>query len=177
MSYVPSHQSSYPVAQPKALTVIEHTTSTNQTITVGNRVDIGTIRNWYGSFSPSISTNKITLPIGYYYYLETSVQTYAVNNPSNWYYTDFSFQHYNETSSANVGTLATNFGAYGYSQDLELFSRDACAKLLLDCTSGAIDISIKVVSNDGYDRMNYTGGNQPYSGYGRTVIWQLESAP
>lgn len=176
MSYVPSHQGAYPVAQPKALTVIEHTASTTQSITVGNRVSIGTVHNWFGSFNPSMSSNQFTLPSGYYYYIETSVQSYALSNPSNWLYTDFSFQHYDESNSSNIGTLATNFGAYGYSQDLEVFSRDACAKTLIDCTNAAKNISIKVISNDGYDRINYNSGQSNYGGLGRTVIWQLETS-
>jgi hypothetical protein len=67
MSYVPSHQGSITCAQPQALTLIEHTGSTGQALTVGNRVNIGTIHNLFGAFSPTISTNQITLESGYYY--------------------------------------------------------------------------------------------------------------
>lgn len=174
MSYVPSHQGSYPVAQPKALTVIQHTSGTSQTITVGNRVNIGTVHNWFGSFSPTIATNQFTLASGYYYYLETNVQCYIAGSFTATM--DMSFQHYDETNTSNIGTLATNFGIYGYSQDNELFSRDACAKALIDCTSAARNISIKIISNDGYDRINHNAAQTQYAGLGRTVIWQLEDS-
>jgi len=176
MSYVPSHQLSYPVAQPKALTVIEHTASTTQSITVGNRVVIGTVHNWFGSFSPTISTNQFTLTSGYYYYIESSIQVYATGS---WTGTmDTSFQHYDETNTANIGTPATIFGLYGYSADNELFSRDSCAKVLIDCTSASRDISIKITANDGqFDRINYNASQFERAGLGRTVIWQLEDTP
>lgn len=173
MSYTPSHMSAYPVAQPNALTVIEHTASTTQSITVGNRVSIGTVHNWFGSFSPSISSDQFTLPSGYYYYIETNVQCYDTGGLGSTQ--DFSFQHYDETNSSNTGTLATNFGVYGYSQDLEVFSRDACAKALIDCTSAARNVSIKIISNDGYTNVNYNAGQSNYGGLGRTVIFQLNA--
>jgi hypothetical protein len=176
MSYVPSHKvGSFPIANPTALSVIRHTASTNQTITVGNRVLIGTVHNWLNSFTPTISSNQFTLPSGYYYYLETQVECYITGSTSSTM--DLSYQHYDETNTANIGTLATNFGIYGYSQDLELFSRDACAKALIDCTTASRDISVKIISNDGYDRINYNSTQYIYAGMGRTVIFQLEDAP
>jgi hypothetical protein len=137
MSYTPSHQLSRKVANPKALTVIEHTTSTTQTISVGNRVQVGNINNWYGSFSPTIATNQITLPSGYYYYIESMVNAYMTSGHELDSY--LSYQHYDETGSANIGTLATIFATYN--EDNELFSRDGCARALIDCTSASKDLS------------------------------------
>lgn len=176
MSYTPSHQSSRTVAQPNALTVIEHTTSTTQGITTGNRIEIGTVHNWYGSFSPSISTNQITLPSGYYYYIESMINAYISATYSMSSYV--SYQHYNETGSANIGLPATLFA--GYYEDSVTLSRDACARALIDCTSAAMTISLKVTGNTGnFDKINYSApaSDQDYAGFGRTVIWQLEDAP
>ncbi|MGA0206432.1 MAG: hypothetical protein ACO3LT_01445 [Ilumatobacteraceae bacterium] len=174
MSYVPSHRPSAgeELGKPNALTVIEHTGSTTQTVTAGNKIDIGTVHNWYGSFTPTISNNIFTLPSGYWYYIESAVQSYVVGTLINNIH--FSFQHYDETSSADLGTLATNFGVYGASQDTFLYSRDACAKALIDCTTSAMDVSIRVSSYYVFDRINYNSG-QEYSGLGRTVIWQLNA--
>lgn len=176
MSYVPSHRPSAgeELGQPNALTVIEHTVSETQTVTVGNKIDIGTVHNWYGSFTPTISNNIFTLPSGYWYYIETAVNSYVIGSVAT--NMSFSFQHYDETASADLGTLATNFGLYGYSQDAYLYSHDACAKVLVDCTTSAMDISIKVSANYLYDRINYSSStSQKYSGLGRTVIWQLNA--
>lgn len=174
MSYTPSHQLSRKVANPNALTVIEHTTGTSQSITVGNRVQVGNINNWYGSFSPTISTNQITLPSGYYYYVESMVNAYMTSSHEISSY--LSFQHYDETGAANIGTLATIFATYN--EDNQLFSRDGCARALIDCTGASKDISLKISAVTGnFDRLNYTGTGQDYSGFGRTVIWQLEDAP
>lgn len=174
MSYVPSHRptTGNELGQPNALTAIEHTASETQTVTVGNKVNIGTVHNWYGSFTPTISSDVFTLPSGYWYYLETAVQSYITGTVST--YMAFSFQHYNETGSANLGTLATNYGLYGIAQDTYPYSRDACAKVLIDCTSAAMNVSIKVSANEVYDRINYNSG-QLLSGLGRTVIWQLNA--
>ncbi len=173
MSYVPSHKGDFPIAQPVSLTVIEHTANTTQSIIVTPQtIKIGTIHNWYGSFTPTISNNQFTLPSGYFYYIETSVQSYNVNTDTGTM--DFSFQHYDETNSTNIGTLATNFGGGGYSGDTQFFSRDATAKLVGDCTSAARNISIKAVLTDQYDNINYNSGHYIYAGLGRTVIWQLE---
>lgn len=172
MSYVPSHRptTGNELGQPNALTAIEHTASTTQTVSVGNKINIGTVHNWYGSFTPSISSDVITLPSGYWYYLETAVQSYVIGAVA--LNMAFSFQHYNETGGANIGTLATNYGLYGISQDTYAYSRDACAKVLLDCTSTAMNVSIKISDNYLYDRVNYNSG-QELSGLGRTIIWQL----
>lgn len=173
MSYVPSHKTtSDPIAQPNALTVIEHITSTSQTPSVGGRVNIGTIHNWYGNFSPIISNDIFILPVGYYYYLETNVQSYILGTISN--NMTISFQHYDETNSTNIGTIASNYGAYGNSASNFLHNRDECAKALINCTSSSMNVSIKIISNNGYDRINYAN-DQQYSGLGRTVIWQLNN--
>lgn len=172
MSYTPSHQSARKVAKAVALTVIEHTTNTTQTISAGNRIEIGTVHNWYGSFSPTIATNQITLTSGYYYYIESMVNAYMAGSHNLSSYV--SYQHYNETDATDIGTLATIFATYN--EDNQLFSRDGCARVLIDCTSAAKNISLKVSAEVGnFDRLNYSGGSQPFSGYGRTVIWQLNS--
>ena len=173
MSYVPSHQLGVTLAQPKALTIIEHTASSTQTLTIGNRVNIGTIHNSFGSFSPTISTNKITLDSGYYYYIETSIQVYQAGSFS--YNSYVSFIHYDENASTNIGLPATVFQtAY---EDYVLFSRDACARVLIDCTSSSKEVSIVPTASVGnFNRINYNTSTR-YAGMGRTVIFQLESAP
>ena len=172
MSYVPSHADSPILAQPVALTVIEHTGSTTQTITVGNRVNVGTVHNWYGSFSPTISTNQITLPSGYYYYVESSIQAYKDGTFVDTMHT--TFQHYNETGSANIGTPST-ITQINEEDDL-LFSRDDAARALIDCSSAAMDISLKITANTTFSHINYNSGSSYiWAGLGRTVIWQLES--
>ena len=174
MSYTPSHRQASLLAQPNALTVVEHTTGSSQSITIGNRVQVGNINNWYGSFSPTISSNQITLPIGYYYYIESMVNAYMTSSHQISSY--LSFQHYDETGTASIGTLATIFATYN--EDNQLFSRDGCARALIDCTGASKDISLKISAVTGnFDRLNYTGTAQDYSGFGRTVIWQLEDAP
>ena len=170
MSYVPSHQAGFKLAQPQALTFIEHTASTTQTISVGNKVNIGTIYTKFGSFSPTISSDVLTLPSGYFYYIESAVQGFKVAFVAN---CQVSTQHYDETNNQSIGTQATVFQVS--QADQSLFSRDACARALLDCTSGSRDISLKITSVTNFDAVNYNAAGYVYAGLGRTVIWQLQA--
>lgn len=173
MSYVPSHVNPSLLAQPQAITVIEHTAGTSQTISNGNRIQIGTVHNWYGSFSPTIATNQVTLPSGYYYYVESTVQAYQLNVGFNLngYIT---YKHYDETNTADIGVTATTWQA-GSGPDYQLFARDSVARALIDCTSSGIDFSIKISAFLNCDRINYNADQYIYAGLGRTVIWQLQA--
>ena len=171
MSYVPSHKTPTNVAQPIALTIIEHTLTTSQSIAIGNKVQVGTIHNWFGSFSPTISNNQITLPSGFLYYIETTVQCNRVGGFS---YVDHiaTFQMYDETNSSNIGTPFTVTQAE-FEQDDELYSRDSCGRAFLDCTSSSINFSIKVQATENWTHINYNGNQNYNTGQGRTIIWQL----
>jgi len=171
MSYVPSHINPSLLAQPQALTIIEHTTGTSQTITVGNRVQLGTVHNWYGSFSPTIATNKITLPSGYHYYVESTIQAYQVGSFNLSAYV--TYKHYDETNTADIGVTATTWQA-GSGPDYHTFARDSVARALIDCTSSGIDLSLKISASLNCDRINYNSDQYIYAGLGRSVIWQLE---
>ena len=102
----------------------------------------------------------------------TSIQVYQAGSFS--FNSYVSFVHYNETGTTNIGLPATVFQtAY---EDSLLFSRDACARTLIDCTSSSMDISIKTTANVGnFNYINYNTGTR-YAGMGRTVIFQLENA-
>ena len=160
------------VAQPEALSVIEHTQGTSQSITVNNKVQLNTVHKWFGNFTPTISSDVITLPAGYFYYLESMSQVYETGVYG--YDEHTTFQHYNETSSSLVGTPCT-YVTSGYGEDTIDFSRDSIARVLLDCSSSAIDISFKITANNGHSHINYNYDQHGYAGMGRTVIWQLNT--
>lgn len=173
MSYIPDNSKAKSLAKPNALTVIKHTQGTSQTITVDNKVELDTINNWYGSFTPTISSDVITLPSGYFYYIESAAQAYA--NAGYSYNHVTSFQHYDETNSSYVGTIGTLASSYTESQ--QTFSRDSVARFLVDCSSSSINISFKIQDNPGtgHSHINYNSGQVAYAALGRTVIWQLNT--
>ncbi len=173
MSYIPENSKVKELARPNALTVIKHTQSTTQTITVNNKVKLDTINNWFGSFTPTITNDVITLPSGYFYYIESSSQAYIIDSSSYSYNHVTSFQHYNETSSSLAGTIGTV--ASSYSEDLQTFSRDSTARLLIDCSSSSAEVSFKIVSNSNHTHVNYNSSQYTYAGLGRTIIWQLNT--
>lgn len=165
--------STFDLAVPNDLVFIQHTQGTTQTLTVGNKVQLNTATTKYGTWSPTITSDVITLPSGYFYYIESSAQFYyesGGSHGSNMYTTQ---QHYDETNTQYVGVAGTCFSSQG--EDLQLFSRDEKAKTFIDCTSTGIDISLKITANLTHNYVNYTSGHYLYSGLGRTIIWRLNS--
>ena len=172
MTHIPENSSLRSVARPNAITLIDHTFSSTQTLAVNNRIILNNSNNWFESFNPTINNDVITLPAGYYYYVESTIQAYRTSgwNGSEW----TSIQHYDESSSSYFGTIGTVVTA-GYGEDSKLWSRDSVARIIIDCASSSKDISIKIQANSGHSHINYNLGHWTYSGGGRTTIWQLNS--
>ena len=172
MTHIPENSVLRSVAKPNALTVIDHTLSSTQTISLNNKVNLNSSNNWFGSFSPTINNDIITLPSGYYYYIESSIQAYETGTYNGNEYT--TIQHYDESSSSLIGTTGTVVSA-GYGEDNYLWSRDSVARVILDCTSSSKNISIKITENSSHTHVNYSLDQAVYAGSGRTTIWQLNS--
>ena len=172
MTHIPENSSLKSVARPNAITVINHTEGSSQAATLNNKVQLNSSNNWFGSFSPTISNDIITLPSGYFYYIESAIQAYETGTYNSNEYT--TIQHYDESASSFVGTPGTVVTA-GYGEDSKLWSRDSVARIILDCTSSSKDISIKITDNLGNSHINYNLDQWIYAGIGRTTIWQLNS--
>lgn len=192
MSYVPSHRigGSEALAQPNALIYLPSTTQTsyyNPSVTTGgyptpSKVPLGSPTVWYGSWTPSISNDVITLPSGYFYFIETAVQVYYALQETNTsvYPTGSQFyeiQVYDETNSQYIGNMGKAvYWDLGRKVDN---NRDNAAFALIDCSSSGINVSMKVKSNNssandkkiwGLNYQDPTG----YAGQGRTIIWRLD---
>ena len=163
----------FDLAVPNDLVFIEHTQGTSQALTVGNKVQLGTATVKYGSWTPTISNDVITLPSGYFYFIESSAQFYYESGGSHNTNLWTTQQHYDETNSQYVGVSGTCFTSQG--EDIQTFSRDERAKLFVDCTNSSIDISLKITANQTHNYVNYTSGHYLYTGLGRTIIWRLNS--
>lgn len=171
MTHIPENSLLRSVAKPNALTIIEHLSNSTQTISLNNKVKLNSSNNWFGSFSPAISNDIITLPIGYYYYIESSIQAYETGSYDYNEYT--SIQHYDENNSVLIGTPGTVVTSYG--EDNQLWSRDSVARIILDCSSSSKNISIRITENLGHTHINYNLDQVIYAGLGRTIIWQLDT--
>lgn len=173
MSYVPSHAGGL-LAQPESLVFIPMTESTTQAPSVNTKINLNAAQLQYGTWSASISNDVITLPSGYYYLIESSVQAYYTGSAG---VSDY-YEHriYDETNTQYVGTTARIMRATG--EDTQLESRDEKARYYVDCSSASLDISIKTTALTApFDRINYTD-TAPYywtwhSGSGRVIIWRL----
>ena len=102
MTYIPANTTGETVAVPAGLAVIPSTTSASgQTLVTGNRVNLGSATALEGSWTPSISGDIITLPSGYYYYLEAAQQGYHVSSVLTTGFLET--QWYDESASSNIG--------------------------------------------------------------------------
>ena len=167
MSYNPEQVQDL-VAQPNALVFLPHTVGTTQTITLGNKIQLSTPVSQFGTWTPTISNDVITLDSGYYYFIQSAPQFYHSTGGTSGYVTH---QHYNETSSSYIGTPGTCFSP-GF-EETASFSRDESCKLFIDCISSSVNISLKVTANTNQTHVNYNAVQYVYGGLGRTIIWRL----
>ena len=168
MSFYPSNNLKDLVAEPSDLVFLTHTASTTQAITISNKVQLSSSVSKFGSWTPTISSDVITLDTGYYYYVQSAPQFYHSTGGTLGYVTH---QHYNETSSSYIGTPGTCFSP-GF-EETASFSRDESCKLFIDCISSSVNISLKVTANTNQTHVNYNAVQYVYGGLGRTIIWRL----
>jgi hypothetical protein len=171
VTYIPANTRGETVAVPAGLAVIPSATSASgQTLVTGNRVNLGSATALEGSWTPSISGNIITLAAGYYYYLEASQQGYHVGSILTTGFLET--QWYDETSSANIGTIGLlHMTVY---EDAADTSYDEVACAFVDATSAAVDVSVKIGNFSIVDTINNTSAQNIYAGYGRQLIWRLD---
>ena len=176
MSYVPSHAGGL-LAQPESLVFIPMTQGTSQIPSVNTKIQLDAAQTQFGTWSVSITNDVITLPSGYFYLIESSVQAlYTTSAVASDYY---KHQIYDETNGAYVGTEAKLMKAAG--EDSALDTKDEKARYYVDCSSISLDISIKTTDKSAaFDRINYTVGvDGPgylwtwHTGSGRVIIWRL----
>ena len=168
MSYVPSHRDSNQegLAQPDSLVLIPSVV--NSGYVTSGKIGLQTPTVWFGSWTPSITSNVITLPSGYYYFIESAQ---AVHYGDGGHLSYMEAQVYDETNSSYIGQLGRcAYHDYGHQADN---TRDGAAFALIDCVSSGIDISVKLKTNSGLRSINHTDSSNR-AGYGRTVIWRLD---
>ena len=170
MSYVPSHDGGL-LAQPESLVFIPMTQTTTQAPVVDTAINLDSAQTQFGSWSVSISSDIITLPSGYFYLIESSVQVHYTGSGTTSDY--YEHQIYDETNSNYVGTIARIQRSLG--EDTQLESRDEKARYYVDCSSASLNISIKSKSfTSNFDRINYTDSSWTNNtGSGRVIIWRL----
>ena len=172
MSYVPSHAESITLAKPDSLVFVPSTAGTNNAATVSNLIPLGSPSTKFGSWSPTIANDVISLPSGYFYYIETSHQIAHPSHFNYGYYLEWTI--YDETNSQAIGVPALMYSTVG--SDKNNVTRDDAAHALIDCSSSAIDISVKITANNGIQFVIYFpfSGHGAYFGLGRAIIWRLD---
>ena len=169
MSYVPSHRTSSTeaLAPPNALVYIPAYTHPTNTYFTNGTIPQDTPVVWFGSWTPSITNHIITLPSGYYYFVESAHSAYYGSTR----YANTNINVYDETNSQNLGQLGKC--VYWDLGKAESYVRDNAAFALIDCVSSGIDISIRSSGNSGLTSINYVD-TVGYAAQGRTIIWRLD---
>jgi hypothetical protein len=170
MSYFPNY-TAQTLINPDALCVCSATNNTSSA--VGSDVQFSAANDFIGSLASSLSFSSgvITLPAGYYYFLEGSTQTYnssSLNTTAT--YCEYQW-HDGTTGQGTHGRTAMN----PYT-DQQLTGRDEKALVLVDATAGAVSYSLQVTSVNRVDAsgLNSTVLHYIYAGMGRAIIWRLD---
>jgi hypothetical protein len=169
MSYLPQEVSSQPVG---ACLISQQT---GVSISAGTQIPHTSASQWLGSTHSNItiSSGQITLPSGYYYYLEGTIQTYFTgSDPSQ--LAEAYFSWYDVGTGLAVGSQGRNGRDFAGS-DASLTAADEKAIYLCDATAGAVTLEMKVISTSIFDEANSLATQYVYAGLGRTVLVQLAS--
>ena len=145
--------------------VMGYSTTTNDSVSVGGKVPINTLSDMIGSAAStlSVSSNEITLPSGYWWFVKGSPQVYTANGyiSYQWYDTD------NTTAYGRRGFMSMQERAW-------LEGGEELSTCLLDCTSAAKTIFLKVLSQQDTSTFNTTDAtHSPYCGRTRVEFWRL----
>lgn len=168
MSYVPSHIGQV-LINPDALCVCS--AANNTASAVGSDVQFNAAADFIGSLASllSFSSGVITLPSGYYYFLEGSTQAYDTSFSSSMY---CQYQwHDGSSGQGSHGRVVHPPAADG-----QLTGRDEKAFLFIDATAGAVSVSLRVTGKTSVDSsgLNSTAAQSVYAGKGRAIIWRLD---
>lgn len=167
MSYVPSHIGQT-LMNPSALAICSATNNTSSS--VGSDVQFSAAADFFGSLASSLSFSGgvITLAAGYHYFMEGTTQAYSTAFNTS---TRCEYQWHN--GSAFVGSHGRVVPQYLVDQQLE--GRDEKAFALIDATSGAVSLSLRVTSvgNMEASGLNSTSSQYVYAGMGRAIVWRL----
>jgi len=170
MSYLPKNRSLAALAKPDSLVYIKSDSSTyGQSIANDLVIGLQTPEIHYGNWTPSINNDIITLPQGYYYYLEQTQQLYMDTN-----YDPTSvgkIQWYDEGANSYIGTIG--YIHKSNKEDFLLESGDEVACAFIDATSSSFTVSSRVLSQTGFLYTNAQLTQHGYCGLGRQIIWRL----
>lgn len=149
---------------------------TNITLSTGLIIKHISATSWVGSLASSLTFNasgSITLPSGYYYYLESTVAGYysASSATAN---AHINTQWYLSSSSTAIGSEGRTSRQIYQSADYKTTTADEKAIVLVDATSSAVEVELKVNSFFDFNSANSTSTQYQYAGYGRALIIQLD---
>ena len=168
MSYVPSHIGQA-LINPSALCVCS--ANNNTASAVGSDVQFSAAADFIGSLASllSFSSGIITLPSGFWYFLEGSTQAYDTSFSSSMY---CQYQwHDGTTGQGSHGRVV-----HPPTADAQLTGRDEKAFFFVDATAGAVSVSLRVTGKTSVDTtgLNSTSAQYIYAGMGRAIIWRLD---
>jgi|SRR5210317_506269 len=162
--------SSTSIAQAEACVVPQSTDILLSSVT---KIGHGTPVQWKGTLHSqiTIASDQITLPSGYWYYLEASVQGYFTgSDPSQAAFMQYAW--YDSTGTTQLGNIG-RVGRQFTGQEASVITADEKSIALIDATSSSVTVELKLLSRSVFNYANYTTAQSIYSNLGRTLIMQL----
>lgn len=160
------------IAQAEACVVPQ---STNVLLSSVTKIGHSTPVQWKGTLHSqiTIASDQITLPSGYWYYLEASVQGYFTGSDTP-QAAFMEYAWYNSTGTTQLGNIG-RVGRQFTGQEASVVTADEKSIALIDATSSSVTVELKLLSYSLFDYANYPTVQGIYSNVGRTLIMQLSS--
>ena len=145
----------------------------NSAASAGSQIPWSSVQYQKSSGFITISSGAITLQSGYVYYIEATAQTHSASGISASVPQGIKYQWYESGSPIGSWGRVASYYIDSYSNEVG----DEKAVCMIDATSGAVTIELKVINTFGAALLgvNYEGIHSQYGGYGRAVVIQLQS--
>ena len=166
MTYIPSGADDNLAINFDSVTVL-YNTSSDISCSVGTVLPLGSERSLKGSDTYSVSSGVITLPSGYHYLLRCGIGAYGSTVTNDL----LSYRFYDTGASSYVGRR----GWLAWQESPKLTCGDEYAIALIDASSSAQTIDLRIVTQAGTITLDATSSTYQYytyAGHSRVEIWK-----
>ena len=148
------------------IAVCRSSTFNTTAVSTNNLIPLTDVDNLVGDIASTItiSSNEITLPSGYWWFVKGSPQAY-IDSSIGW----IRYAWKDTTSNAQYGRS----GFLTIQEGANLFGGEELACCLLDCTAASKTIKLNIEGSSSVLRLNDTGASG-YSGQTRVLLWRIK---
>lgn len=149
----------------KASVVIASWSGSDGAVATNSPIPFDTLGDLLGTAASTVSvaSNEITLPSGYWWWIKGSPQVYSDQGWIRYAWRD--------------ATTSTQYGRSGFltvQKTAHAFGGDELATALIDCTSGAVTVTLNIEGSSlSSDINDSSAANNYLSGRVRALLWRL----